>query len=72
MPSKKFVFTFSLEEWKSIQPEEVRYKDNDGKQSSKVYLVLPKKSWTPLLAEHFWEHTQLPCCLSFRRAKVHR
>lgn len=23
-----------------------------------------------MLAEHFWVHTQLPCCLSFRRAKV--
>lgn len=22
------------------------------------------------MAEHFWEHTSLPCCLSFKRAKV--
>ncbi|CAI6369604.1 unnamed protein product [Macrosiphum euphorbiae] len=29
-----------------------------------------RSSWTPLLAEHFWEHTNLPCCISFKRAKV--
>jgi len=33
-------------------------------------MVLPKNVWTPVLAEHFWVHTQLPCTLSFRRAKV--
>lgn len=74
LPSKKIVFTFSPEEWKMLEPEEIRYKCNDTKrsiQNSRVYHVLPKSTWTPLLAEHFWEHTQLPCCLSFRRAKVH-
>jgi len=74
LPSKKIVFTFSPEEWKIIVPEETRYKSNDKKRStlsSRTYYILPKKEWTPLLAEHFWEHTQLPCCLSFRRAKVH-
>jgi len=74
LPSKKIVFTFSPEEWKIIAPEETRYKSNDKKRStlsSRTYYILPKKEWTPLLAEHFWEHTQLPCCLSFRRAKVH-
>jgi hypothetical protein len=52
----------------------VFYKHNDKKrlyQNSKVYFVLPQKTWTPLLAEHFWEHTKLPCFLSFCRAKVH-
>lgn len=40
-------------------------------QSSRIYYVLPKNAWTPVLAEHFWEHTHLPCTLSFRRAKVY-
>lgn len=36
----------------------------------RCYYALPKLSWTPVLAEHFWEHTRLKCCLAFRRAKV--
>lgn len=74
LPKKKFVFTFSSEEWLQIQPEEKLYKCNDKLRpmmSSRSYYVLPKSSWTPVLAEHFWVHTQLPCVLSFRRAKVY-
>lgn len=40
-------------------------------QSYRLHLVLPKNLWTPVLAENFWEHTQLPCCISFCRAKVY-
>lgn len=40
-------------------------------QNSRSYFILPKGSWTPILAEHFWLHTELPCCLSFKRAKVY-
>eukprot|EP00102_Acyrthosiphon_pisum_P022436 XP_016659646.1 PREDICTED: uncharacterized protein LOC107883669 [Acyrthosiphon pisum] len=73
LPNKKFVITFCAEEWKEIQPQTVQYKLLDKKRSlqhSKSYEVLPKNRWTPLIAEHFWIHTQLPCCLSFCRAKV--
>jgi len=40
--------------------------------SCRSFYVLPKGSWSPWIAEHFWEHTQLPCCISFKRAKVHK
>lgn len=73
LPKKKIVFTFSPEEWKEIQPRDSVYKINDKNRpllNSKSYMVLPKHSWSPVLAEHFWIHTQLPCTLSFRRAKV--
>lgn len=40
-------------------------------QSYRAYYALSKNSWTPILAEHFWIHTELACCLSFRRAKVY-
>ncbi|CAI6373556.1 unnamed protein product [Macrosiphum euphorbiae] len=73
MPSKKFVFTFSVDEWKTIQPQEMNYKMIDKTrpmQNTRLYYVLPKSNWTPIMAEHFWEHTSLPCCLSFKRAKV--
>lgn len=72
-PNKKFVITFSSDEWKTIEPQRVNYNLVDKKrplQRFKTYEVLPKNKWTPLVAEHFWIHTQLPCCLSFRRAKV--
>lgn len=67
------MFTFSPEEWEQIQPQHCVYKINDKNRpllNSKSYMVLPKNVWTPVLAEHFWVHTQLPCTLSFRRAKV--
>lgn len=73
LPKKEFVFTFSPSEWQQIQPQEVVYKASDKNRpmrSCRSYYVLPKGSWTPLLAEHFWEHTNLPCCISFKRAKV--
>lgn len=73
-PKIEFVFTFSIEEWNEIKPQEVVYRLNDKnrpKQNSKTKFALPKNMWTPVLAEHFWIHnTQLSCCLSFRRADV--
>lgn len=73
-PIKKFTFTFSTEEWHQIQPEEVVYKLNDKSrpiQNSRSYYILPKGKWSPILSEHFWVLTELPCCLSFKRAKVY-
>lgn len=70
MPTKNFIFTLSAEEWQQIQPHEMVYKLTKGHQNSRSYLVLPKGTWTPILAEHFWIHTELPCNLSFKRAKV--
>jgi len=73
IPQKKFVFTLSAEEWQQIQPQEISYKLSDKNnpiRSSRSYVVLPKGTWTPVLAEHFWVHTELPCCISFKRAKV--
>lgn len=43
----------------------------NGMSNGRIYNVLPKNMWTPIVSEHFWIHTQLPCCLSFRRAKVY-
>lgn len=74
LPTKCFTFTFSPDEWKQIQPQEVVYKMNDRmkpKNSARSYYILPKGSWTSLLAELFWEHTKLPCCIAFKRAKVY-
>jgi len=73
LPCMNFTFTFSPDEWKEIQPLKVAYKLHDKKrplQNVRYYEVLPKKSWSPIIAEHFWIHTRLVCCLSFRRAKV--
>lgn len=49
------------------------YKVNDPSRSlrnTRSYNVLRKGCWTPVLAEHFWIHTSLPCCISFRRGTV--
>jgi len=71
---KKFVITFSEDEWFKMQPHKVVYKKKDKDrplQSFRAYDSLPKNTWTRILAEHFWIHTELPCCLSFRRGKVY-
>lgn len=71
---KTFVFTFSSDKWLQIQPQEIIYKRIDKScpmLSSRSYYVLPKGSWTPILAEHFWVHTNLSCCLNFNKAKVY-
>jgi len=73
LPKKQFVITFSESEWNKIKPTEVIYNFNDKSrplQHVKQYNVLQKNSWTPVVAEHFWAHTQLPCCLTFYRNKV--
>lgn len=73
-PFKKFTFTFSVDEWRQIQPQNVMYKLNSKDRhtkNSRSYYILPKGIWTPILSEHFWVHTELPCCLSFKRAKVY-
>lgn len=72
-PKKQFVITFSESEWNMIKPQEVVYNFHDKTrplQHVKLYNVLPKNMWTPVIAEHFWIHTQLPCCLTFQRSKV--
>jgi len=70
-PTKNFIFPLSAEEWQQIQPIEVVYKLTKCHQNFRSYLILPKGAWTPVLAEHFWIHTELPCNLSFKRAKVY-
>lgn len=57
-----------------IKPEDIVYRLNDKnrpKQNVKIHQALQKNQWTPILAEHFWIHTQLPCCISFQRAHVY-
>jgi len=74
LPKKEFVITFSESEWVKIHPQEVVYTNNDKTRpfpKVRTFNVLPKKLWTPVVAEHFWIHTQLPCCLSFQRSKVY-
>ncbi|KAL4103560.1 hypothetical protein QTP88_018921 [Uroleucon formosanum] len=39
-------------------------------KSSRIYHVLPKNTWTPLLAEHFWEHTQVTLLSLFSYIKI--
>lgn len=69
-----FIITFSVDEWNKIKPQEVLYRLNDPNRPSKnckTYYTLTKNQWSPIIAEHFWLHTQLPCCLSFKKANAH-
>lgn len=61
---KKIMVIFSGEEWLRIKPKNVRYRLYDKKKPSKMYTnyqILAKNQWTPIIAEHFFAHTQ-PLC----------
>lgn len=58
--------TLSPEEWKVIEPTATIYKRHT---KGRNYMILPKGEWSHIIAEPFWEHTRLQCCLIFKRAK---
>lgn len=63
----KFNITFSIEEWKSIQPREKTYIEKRG---SRTYNILTPYEWSNVVQDHFFLHTRLPCCLVFKKASV--
>lgn len=74
LPTRKLVFTFSVDELNQIKPQNIVYRLNDKSQphqNLKNQQMLQKNQRTPILAEHFWIHTRLQCCLSFRRDNVY-
>lgn len=74
LPIKTFVFSFSPDESKDIEPQAVIYKCNEKSRplrNTRTYFSLSKNTWIPIIAKHFWVHTLLPCCISFRRAKIY-
>lgn len=66
--TKNFIMTLSPDEWLKIEPCETFYRKN--KKQVRLHIVLPRGEWTHIIAELFWEHTHLQCCLSFKREKV--
>lgn len=63
----KFDITFSVEEWKVIQPREKLYQEKRG---PKMYKVMTPYEWSNVVQDHFFLHTQLPCSLTFKKANV--
>lgn len=63
----KFDITFSVEEWISIQPKEKVYIEKRG---PRMYNMLFPFDWSNVVQDHFFLHTKLPCCLTFKKAKV--
>lgn len=70
-PELKFTITLTPSEWDEIRPNDVWYKCSDGKRSSRKYKIFSPNRWTPIIAENFYLHTKLTCCLSFKRAKIY-
>lgn len=62
-----FDITLSEDEWKTIQPREKTYFEKPG---PRTYRVLTPYHWTNCIHEHFFLHTRLPCCLTFKKANV--
>lgn len=66
---QKLVFdvTFSIDEWKLVHSREtVRYE----KRCYKTYNRLTPYEWSNVIQEHFFLHTRLPCCLTFKKRPV--
>lgn len=57
----------SVDEWKTIQPREKTYFEKPG---PRTYKILSPYEWTNCIQEHFFLHTRLPCCLTFKKANV--
>lgn len=61
----KFTITLSAHEWLDIHPECKTYQDG------RTYSVLKSGRWADVIASHFWDHTSLPCALTFKRARIY-
>lgn len=64
-----FTITLSDKEWEAIKPVNVDYKRE--KYNIKEYTVLPLQKWSSIIYSHLWNHTKLPCSLTFKRARVY-
>lgn len=51
---------------------DVKYKEKSNSQYNlKNYTILNPDVWTTIIHSHFWEQTKIPCCVSYKRAKVY-
>jgi len=67
-----FNMTLSKEEWDSIQePTETLYKRSDKNYQVRTYQTFKCNIWAPLIHEHFFEQTRLPCTIVYKRAKMY-
>lgn len=66
---QKLVFniTFSNDEWKLIQPREKIYYEKRG---YRTYNALTPYEWSNVIQQHFFLHTRLSCCLTFKKRPV--
>jgi len=53
-----FDITFSVEEWRLIQPREQVYMEKSG---AKMYNILAPFEWSNTVQNHLFLHTRLPC-----------
>lgn len=68
-----FNITISPQEWQEIYEENPKfYKRSDGKSYNQIYEVLKPYKWTPIINEHFFEQTKLPCYITYKYAKIYR
>lgn len=67
--SEKLVFdiTFSVDELKLVQPRETVHHEKRG---YRTYNVLTPYEWSNVIQQHFFLHTSLPCCLTFKKRPV--
>lgn len=61
-PSLRTTIHLSNETWRKIAPVKVLYKD-------RTYETL-NKGWTDVIAVELWKGLKLPCCFSFKTAKL--
>lgn len=64
---KCFTITFSVEDWKIIQPRLLEYMEKNG---PRTYELLTPHVWTNIVQDHFFLHTRLPCALAFKKNRT--
>lgn len=67
--NQKLVFdiTFSVDEWKLIQPRETVHCEKRG---YRTYNILTPYEWSNIIQQHFFLHTRLLCYLKFQKRPV--
>lgn len=62
----------SKDQWESIYDSvnSQVYKRSDGKSMTREYQTLKPYEWSPIIHSYFYALTKLPCCISYKNAKV--
>lgn len=67
----EFELELSSNDWAPLLISSEYRRMDDRPQTSRTYYVLKAKEWCNVMYDQFFQVTKLPCCIAFKRNKVH-